>query len=76
VDSGDKVINFNSATTAAAACPTGKVAVGGGFYTFAPSYQYIASSVPSSGGTGWSVTANTDLFHTGDVGAWAICVSD
>lgn len=56
-----------------ATCPTGKVAVGGGFEQGTSVYE-VRESTPTFGGTGWQVVAVYIRDGTARIQTWAVCV--
>lgn len=80
---GYQIVHGNDATlgslahaSSAAACPTGKIAVGGGFAT-GDEAANVYDSLPLAGGTGWTVMAkNENVIGSGiNLRGIAICIN-
>jgi hypothetical protein len=59
-----------------AACPAGKVAVGGGLTLADPAGDVVvAESHPTAGGGGWAVTVLNNSFDANSMTPYAICAN-
>ncbi len=66
--------DYYSSTTVTATCPSGKSALGGGYYVGDVSDAVVvAHSRPTSDGTGWAIYVHNETAYDVSVKAYAIC---